>query len=795
MTDMGEGGSRPRRLLHGGEALRIDVRRAPTGPGDKHIPQTPEEARDILLPQIRQVVQTARTLPDELRARNYLYVEAKLLPNYIAPTYFPKKLLDSVGAIPVGSRADIGLYRTASKSIRQGTRRVVFTISDRGLGQLVDLVETGGQRSKSDRDAFEQIAVFDEIALPTTQEVLRAGAADDAAPAPTWEAVLHPSTITTNGALAPIEESTLMRWFALIEAEHGQVYRDFLTQVGGLTFVPVKVTPQAALRLSGFNPLRTLRPMPVIRPLPELGLRSLLGVAPPATPQPVTDAVRVAVFDGGIDNDDQTSELFPVTTQDLTKAPPLRQATDHGTGVTGAVLYGLVTAGATAPQPPLPVESFRVLPAPGDIPPELIPYWALDRIAETVSTGGHKLVNLSLGLDSAVEADREPNRWTSQLDQLAWDHGVLFVVAAGNNGTADARTGLNRVQIPADMANGLSVGSCDRPAPQRKWDRAIYSAVGPGRQGNAIQPVGVQFGGLLPHRPFEVLCADGTLRDEHGTSFAAPVVTHALADLVTRLPRVNSNVLRAFAVHFAERHSAHKKRRNEFGYGRFPLHYADILDCGPDHAHVLFVDTVTRGQLNGYTLPTPDASYDRLRVHITLAYASPVEPTQPTEYTTASLDLKLRPHREIFRFRPPEEAEDKRKSQTLDARSQEALDLMAQGWRPGQEPVTLPLGSSKGPTEHSLRESGKWETLRHHRISVDKDKLLDPRLEVSYLARRAGALDGAPTEVPFAVLVTIQDHASNGTLYDSIREQFRALQPVQRIESRQRTQIQQPRWE
>ncbi|ORV24650.1 hypothetical protein AWB98_20630 [Mycolicibacterium conceptionense] len=742
-------------------------------------------------------------LPPQLRAPERIYLEATLLPNYIAASHFPTELFNQIEAVPVGSRAAVGDYQTATRTTRQGTRRIVFTVPDRGIDTLASLVDSGGH-TRTELLAFHEIRMFDEIGLPTPDEILRVpdtDRPDEASDLPgdsdaiAWEAVLHPSTISPTGSVLSAESGTLTRWFDLIESLDGQIYLDFISDVGGLTFVPLRAPLGAAARLSEFNPLRALRPMPIIRPRPPLlGTRQLLQTQPPATSTPITDTVRVAVFDGGVDDAAGPSDLFAISTKDLTTAPPVPGDVDHGTGVTGAVLYGLLTPGQAAPQPPLPVESFRVLPPPPEVPPDLAGYWVLDRIIETVETGDYHIVNLSLGVEVAVEDDKEPNRWTSELDKLAWETDTLFVVAAGNNGHQDQATGLHRVQVPADMANGLAIGSCDTTAPAAPWARAPYSAMGPGRQGNVIQPTGVQFGGRLPDKPFEVLRADGSHWQAAGTSFAAPLTTHALADLASRLPRVNASVLRAFTVHFAERHRHFIRRQNELGYGRLPLQYADILDCGPDETHVLFVDTITRGELAGYHLPVPSTIDATLSLQITLAFASPVDPTQPTEYTNASLDLILRPHHLKYTLNPPKELRDNNKAKTLHLASDEARDLIEAGWTVGQEPATKTLEGYKGRSEHRLRDSGKWETLRHHKVTLPAEAVSEPRIEVGYLARKRGALDYEPTEVPFALLVTIRDKSAQGTLYDEITDRFRVLQPVQRIRAQQRINGQNPHW-
>lgn len=534
----------------------------------------------------------------------------------------------------------------------------------------------------------------------------------------------------------------------------------------------------------GFNPLRVLRPMPAIRPRPHFGTRSVQRLTAPTSHQPVLSTVSVAVFDGGVDTAHSSGSLFAIPTHDLTPEMPDSGELDHGTGVTGAVLYGLVTPGQQASPPPLPVESYRVLPVP-HIPGDLEGYWVLDRIKETVEKEGHRIVNLSLGPTLAVEDDMEPNRWTSELDQLAWDRDVLFVVAAGNDGEQDQATGLHRVQVPADMANGIAVGACDAPRPESPWARAPYSSMGPGRHGARVQPLGVQFGGT-DSRLFNVLRADGSFLEAAGTSFAAPVTTHALADLVTRLPRVNSSVLRAFAAHFAERPRNHRKLRDEIGYGRQPLSFDELLDCAPNEAHVLYVDEVERGDLLGYQVPIADPVPTDLRLQITLAYASPVDPTQPTEYTSASLELVLRPNHRVHSFRAPAGVSER--SRTLDIRGDEARALLAQGWTPSQEPVTKPLGSaSTGAPEAQLRDSGKWETVRHYRVTLRPAEVELPRLELSYVARRSGALDNSPTRIPFALLVSIVDESRTADVYDAVRSRFGVLRPVQRAGTRLRT--------
>ena len=762
-----------RRLFIGGERLRIDVDAPPSGGGDKFEPQTPMQARELLLPMVESAVDTAATLTPDLRG-DRVYIEARLLPNYLAASYFPEALINRINAVPVGSRADIGTYRTQRRADETGTRRLVLAVEDEGLDRFRALVDRPGT-ARSERQAFSQIRMFDQVAIAGQDDVVL-NRPEVVGQRITWEAVLHPST-TVRGEPEPLDGPTMAKWFRLVSSLDGESHDAYVRRVGGLTFAPVVLESSRVDELARFNPLRALRPMPALRPRPLIGTRAVSRLAPPPSTQPAQTQPTVAVFDGGVHPASSGPSLFPSPSIDLTSEVPDPRDLDHGTGVTGAVMYGLALPGSTARQPPCPVESLRMLPAP-DIPNDLDGYWLLDRIKEVVVEKGYDIVNLSLGPEIAVEEFNEPNRWTSELDQLAWEHDVLFIVAAGNDGEQDRDLGLHRVQVPGDMVNGVTVGACDVAPPSSPWGRVSYSSMGPGRHGNRIQPAGLQFGGSDAN-PFPVICADGTFRDSQGTSFSAPLVTHALSDLATRLPVATPSVLRAFAVHYAERHRTYKKLVDEIGHGRFLLDFEPVLDSGSEEAHILFVDTIDRGSLLGYQLPLPDASTGPLTVKITLAYISPVEPSQPTEYTRASLDLALRPHRLMHRFTAPDGSTGST-SVVRDFTSAEARRLLGDGWKMSQEPATKTLGAPPGSSEAALRDAGKWETVRHHRINLAAGEAEQPRLELSYLARRAGLLDGSPSAVPFALLVSIADQSGGGDLHDRVRAQFPTLAPLPR---------------
>lgn len=759
-----------RPLLSNGEALKIDVTAPRPSGGPKYEPQTDEQAREYLQPQLAATRELALGLDPDVRG-DRIYIEARLLPNYIAASSYPSGLLTQIGAAAVGSRYDKGIYRTKNQEKIAGTRRLILSIDDAGLRAFSKLVADRGE-DKTERQAFHEIRKLDEITLSVPPPKLYS------TDSKMWEAVLHPD-LDDLGKTNPASDVVMQKWFNLIERLEGRVYRDYIRIVGGLTFTPIHLPTGAAQFAARFNPLRVLRPLPEIRPRPTFGTRSVpkLSAPNPWTHDPALP--RVAVFDGGLTHQ---SALFPDACIDLTPELPDLGEQDHGTAVMGAAMYGLAIAGSVAGVPPLPLDSYRVMP-PANSRSDVHGYWVLDQIVKVIREKRHCIVNLSLGPVMAVEDDQEPDLWTSTLDELAWEHDILFVVAAGNFGESNRALGLHRVQVPADMANGISVGASDYAQPQRPWGRAPYSSMGPGRQGSRVQPICLQFGGVEDVNEIPILKADGKFLSSWGTSFAAPLVTHALSELVTQIPSYNPNVLRAFTAHFAERHPKHKKLQDEVGFGRAPLSFEPHLICTPDEVHVLYTDSINRGELLGYQVPIPAGASSNLELRITLAYASPINSAEPTEYTRASIELAFRPHEQIFNFRPP--AGQSGRTQTLDQRTREALNLIGQGWKESQEPVTKGLGS-KGPTpEAKLRDDGKWETVRHTRIQLGVAEYQNPRLEATYISRQAGgALDSTPSSVGFAILISVFDKSKSGSLYDQVAAQFAALRPIQRIRPR-----------
>lgn len=111
--------------------------------------------------------------------------------------------------------------------------------------------------------------------------------------------------------------------------------------------------------------------------------------------------------------------------------------------------------------------------------------------------------------------------WTSAIDDLLSSGETLAWVAVGNGGERDARLRFNRVPVPADSVNALSIGAVDSLG--AAWSRAPYRSIGPCRSPGLVKPDLVGFGGS-PAEPFWVIDPDNTNRTTSaaGTSVSSP---------------------------------------------------------------------------------------------------------------------------------------------------------------------------------------------------------------------------------------------------------------------------------
>ncbi|MBW9110148.1 S8 family peptidase [Microbacterium ureisolvens] len=758
----GDGG----RILVNGEELSQPTERVQGG-GPKHHPQTLGEARALLAPQLAIVRAVLDDIPEHLRTERVV-IEAEVWANYLANSYFPENLVKQLQLRPLGSRTvEHGVQSLPSTGETEATSKSFLLSADAKAVQGMEALLAGTSTSKGAADELRQ---FNRIAVSAAHVASTAGVESEMLP---FEAVLHPDPDASSiDERAAASAPTLAKFSALVESVGGRVHLSENDVVDGLTFVALELPPSKVGEVAAFNPLRSLTPTPRVALLDD-ELPGESAVALLERPAKGADLPEVLVFDGGVD---ETGAIFAgnVTAVDLTGRGLHHREALHGSAVTAAILYGDVAHTGRPLTPAAHVTHYQIAPGPSEDATEYP--WILRQIREVVEKTDARIVNLSLGPHAPVE-DREPHRWTAVLDKLAYNRQILFVTAAGNNGAADSQTGLNRVQTPGDMVNGLCVGAADRPANETEWNAAEYSGRGPGRPGARTQPAVLAFGGT-PERRFGRMRPDGSVVHDHfGTSYAAPLVTNVLARVSTQLGgRSDANTLRALAVHFAEKLDL--QIATEVGHGRLRDDVDALLRCPGNEVTVVYHGLIARDEVRAYALPVPSTlTSGSVNVRWTLAFTTATDSAEAGDYSNAGLEVKFRPHAEKHSMRRKKPGTDREQNKVVRITdTAKVTALQAAGWRLSKNPVTRqPKTHSR--SEAARRDQGKWESVWRAEDSMYASSLLRPRIDINHLTREGGRITSDTDDIEFSLIVTISS-TTGLPVYADVQSEFTVLTPL-----------------
>lgn len=713
-------------LLGNGQAL-VGPTAWPSGSGKKRDVYSLSEARAHLHPQLELFARTAAGVPPEAAPRGEFVGKVLVHPEYLAKSYFPAAVLRSAGLRHVGTRSRNVQPRKRLR--KKDPDAPMFTAELLVAGtadefKVLDqlLMQSPAKGVQKDLSHIEDI---DFMAAPDrVRSVVRL--ADGTA---ALEVVLH----------AESDDDDILTAFAMWAEQCGG-YADLkrVMSADGLSFLPAVVPFDQLEKLATFSHMRVLRSM---RPLRSHDgtLRAAVGMTVPSLPgtKPITSDFRVAVFDGGLDSPRLTplaqEYLWPETERTVS------DYLEHGAVVTSAVLFGPVEAGQSVlPTPFAPVDHFRIATPHDEKDPEL--FDAVSRICKVLDQEQHAFINISLAPPDAVDDD-DVHLWTGLLEKRLASGNVLAAIAVGNKGMESYPA--SRIQVPADLVNGLAVGSAKtRSGPV---ERSEHSCIGPGRSPGLVKPDGLAWGG-------DGLAGGVPLydpRNDHvtlaiGTSFAAPLALRTAVGASALGAGVTPAVARALLIHTAER--PRRSERKEIGHGRFSLDPFDLITCDDHEAMVVYQGTLEPSTPVGAGLPWPRGLVaGRAYVRATLLFNTPVDLAHPINYTRAGIEARLR-------------------------RS------------PGGETVTF-FSKTKlyGNTEQQMRaDAHKWETLVTKEIGVDADTLADPVLELIYRGRDEGRRVSNSTLEPLRyVLVVTVGARAEANFYNRVRQRYPVLTPLQ----------------
>jgi hypothetical protein len=759
------------RIFIKGELLSEVVDRA-SGGGEKYHPQTLQQARALLTPQVNQIKAAFGTIPDGLRARK-IVIEAEVWANYLANSYYPTRLTSHLNLSPLGSRVVQGTRDLPSTGRTEApSKAFLMSVDEEHVAELLTLLQHGGV-SKRGKGAAEELRQFNRITVAGAS--VRTEGSAPAESLQSFEAVLHPDPdLTTSTNRTPASDEVLVKFSQLVESFGGEVHLDSNDTVDGLTFVALDLAPQHVDEVARFNPLRSLTPTPRITTRDASSENHEVSEVVATELTIANDRPKVLVFDGGVD-DREVLFAGAVENIDLTGRGFAAGDTHHGSAVTAAVLYGHLDRGQVRPAPAAKVSHYQVVPGPKEDSTEYP--WILRQIRTVVEESDAPLVNLSLGPKIAVE-DREPHRWTSVLDKIAHEKGILFVTAAGNNGAGDALSGLNRVQVPGDMVNGLCVGASDSLPGVETWNAASYSGRGPGRAGARVQPGVLAYGGL-PNAPFGRVRGNGQIHyDDFGTSYAAPLVTNALARWIPELGDASdAPTLRALSAHFAEKTDNHDI--SEVGHGLFPAEPESLLSCPPDEATVIYRGLLARDEVRSYQLPHPAvATKGTFDIRWTVAFTTGTDSAEAGDYTNAGLEATFRPHalKHSLNYADPVTKRQRTKIKHLQKDNAEIAALQASGWRLSLNPASrAPKANSSH--ESDRRDLGKWESLWKSEDSMMAKSLHFPRIDISHVTREGGRITSGTDDIDFTLIVTVKSRKGL-PIYAQVQNEFAVLTPL-----------------
>jgi serine protease AprX len=274
-----------------------------------------------------------------------------------------------------------------------------------------------------------------------------------------------------------------------------------------------------------------------------------------------------------------------------------------------------------------------------------------------------KVWNLSLGTSRPVSNKRFSDLGVA-LDRLQREHGITFVVAAGNfqvkpyRGWPPENLGeKDRICAPADSLRAIVVGSIahrDHSSSRVKANQpSPFSRRGPGPlylPKPEISHIGGNCDGRGGCSQIGVLSLDGqgNIAEDLGTSFATPLVSTLHANLRQRLGPQSSNLSRALLVHAA----ALQGRKIDplllqyQGFGT-PPNLDVILGCPPWQCTLTFdLQVVPSVAFQKETFPMPKSLYidsDTVRANIlmTLVHDPELDASFGSEYCRSNMEVSL----------------------------------------------------------------------------------------------------------------------------------------------------------
>ena len=753
-----------RPILYNGQTYAKPVTKS-SGGGPKEMKFSYEEARDFVLSDVAKVKDNLRNMPSSQRLPNEVVVGLVMQPEFSAKSYYPDSLFDlgaeKFGLKEIGSR----IYKNESSNKEQHNTLSSKMFFVRATEESLTKFE-----NQLNKNAFSLTKSFqDDIRKISSINILEGSNQILGFPSE-WEngkieAVLHPFDVDKQRAINHFIDK-------ITNAGVNRDYIKYKTYSSGITFVSFDANRDILQIVNGYNPLRTVHPLKM-REFSALYRGTTIDNGPQAPLFKTKSPIVVGVIDGGVDTSNPYIKNY-VEAEFSVSGSPIPVLVDHGTQVTGAVLYGSLNQYSktdTIPEPKVSAKNFGVL-STTSIDPDL--YEAIDAIEKIVPSNNNiKVYNLSIGPQGPI-LDDNISRFTYSCDLLSRTHNVLFCVAVGNDGDIP---GYDRIQSPADSVNSLSIGAYTTKKGEKI--RAPYSSIGPGREGCKMKPDVLAFGGCDQH-PIHLIAPEiGKKVLNMGTSFASPIV----AGIAGRLIGESNNVIdpliaKALIIHATSRENSHTY---ENGHGFIPDEYETIASCADKSYTLIYQGEIEPGKYAEYLIPWEDNIKEgSITFKWTAAVLSDVNELSSDDYTSSTIEVAFYPHQSKYLFKNVNKQmldEQKKDSEVVDVieNRERAEYLIANGWEQSTFPKT-DSPSIQYKTETELRSDLKWDSLDTRSITKRANGVSSPVFHVHALGRGTRIID---KKVKFALILTVTAPKAKIDLYSRILNVYNALIPIQ----------------
>lgn len=398
---------------------------------------------------------------------------------------------------------------------------------------------------------------------------------------------------------------------------------------------------------------------------------------------PSQDATVVCVIDSGIEEGHRYLAPAIIESESRSFLPESNPndvadyvaPNGHGTRVAGCILYPRQLPKANPVSLPCWIYNARILDNSCHIPDTVMPALYMEHIVRHYSSPERnkpaRIFNHSI--NARVPARNvHMSTWGSAIDKLSFENDVLVIQSAGNLTTGTVKTHLEngidypayqlepnaRIRNPGQSLNALTVGSIahadwsngGRKAIAKPNQPSAFSPAGEGIWGS-IKPDVVEYAGDyavdkgppimvmdIPPLAHEMVRATlhgpgATSRDEVGTSYAAPRVTHIAAMLANELPEESCLLYRALIANsakwpeWAENEADKRSVIRRIGYGvpslqgatsnseyRVTMISTNVPEIAAREAHLYHVPIPAQMRA-----PESDAI---IRIDVTLSYAA-----------------------------------------------------------------------------------------------------------------------------------------------------------------------------